>query len=236
MRTVADHIGMMRHAIGKSPASGHDLYQTFQDAGNQLLQLGWAWSKRTVTALAFVAGQDQFELPDDFGRVVTLTPDGTMGVEQMTRQQMAALRVSGQVGFANLSIALCFDSARRQRTPAEPSRMVGEIWPTPTATGSPVVAMEYLRTFPRYTEDRGNEYPDIDEQADFLLSLMAQDAAYLVENKRRLFDPAVIAEETARVKGLDGSRQWYHGQMSGGALDRLPPQDAAVPVSTITVT
>ena len=225
---------MMRHALGKSPASGHDLYETFQNAGNQLLDEEWSWAKRNGT-LEFVAGRDWVELPEDFGRVVSITPSTVLsGIEQVTAQRMALLRTGG-LGINGIGQAVCFDAARRQNTVGLPSRVVADCYPTPAANDS--VPMVYRRTFPRYTTERDNETPDIDVSADLLLSLMAQDLAFLIENKRRLFEPGVIDEEMARVRRLDGSRQWDHGRMSGGALDRLPSQsEATVLLGTITVT
>lgn len=237
MRTVGEHIGLMRHALGKSPATYHDLYQTFQNAGNQLLQGEWSWAKRGPVPLAFRAGQDFFDLPDDFGRVVSLTGSAVAlnVVQQVTAERLVALR-EGVVAIPDAEVYVCFDSARGQITPGVPSRTVGEVWPTPSANDTPVVQMVYRRSFPRFSSADDAKVPDIDESADLLLSLMAQDLAYLIENKRVLFDPAVIANETSRVKGLDGSRQWYHGQMSGGALDRLPARCETVPITSIAVT
>jgi hypothetical protein len=238
MRTVGQHIALMRHALGKSPASGHDLYQTFQDAGNQLLQHEWSWAKRGPVALAFRAGVEFVELPPDFGRMVGLeTPDSTYATTSVVPfQRIQSYRSGGLSTTSEGVVYMCFDAARRQKNPGVGSTAVAEVWPTPSTNDTPTVRMTYRCAFPRFTVADDDVMPDIDEQADLLLSLMAQDLAYLMENKRTLFDPQVIANELSRVKALDGSRQWMSGVMSGGALDRLPPHGLTVPVDRITVT
>lgn len=239
MRTVAQHISMMRHALGKSPAAGHDLYDTFTDAGRQLLSLReWSWSKRgpEESQLRFKADQAYVELPADFGRVVSVyTTDGG-GVRLVASQEISLLRSGGVTGDP-VAVCLCFDAARRQKNPGGGSILVADVWPTPTADDSPTVRMVYRASFKQTTSADDDTCPDIHPDADLLLSMLAQELACVQENKRRLFEPTIITDEIARVAALDGSRQWQAGQMSGGALDRLPPTNSdAVPISSITVT
>jgi hypothetical protein len=223
MKTIGDYILLMKHALGKTPATGHDLYSTLNEAGRQLFTMHeWSWCHQGPYTLATVSGRDYIELPDDFGTVLHLyQPTTTVNAVQIvTLQELALLRQS-TVGVGSFAYSVAFTSSVPAANAGVAPTKRALIYPEPSANGTPAILMLYRRAWVDVTEANENDYPSIDRDAEGLLSMLAQDRAYLMENKRPLFEPGVIDAEFARVRMADGSKQWMVGPLRGGAGDRI---------------
>lgn len=212
----------MKHALGKNPATGHNLYDTFNEAGRQLFSMNqWSWMHQGPYQLQFVAGEDHVILPDDFGAVIGLyQPNTTIyTVRQVTIQEILYLRQS--LTRPNIyTYHIAFGTSVPAENAGLPQQQRALIYPNPTSATSPDIEMVYRRRWRDVSEANANDYPSIDPEVEGLLSLMAQERAYLIENKQPLFPPGLIDAEFARCKQYDGTKQWNYGLLRGGAGDR----------------
>lgn len=223
MKTIGDYILLMKHALGKTPATGHDLYSTLNEAGRHLFSMHeWGWCHQGPYTLATISGQEYIDLPDDFGTVVQLyQPTTTVNsLQTVTLQELALLR-QASVGTGAFAYSIAFTSSAPAANAGLAPTKRALIYPAPSADGTPSISMIYRRAWVDVTEANANDYPSIDRECEGLLSMLAQDRAYLMENKRTLFDPGVVDAEFMRVRANDGSKQWMVGPLRGGARDRM---------------
>lgn len=223
MKTIGDYILLMKHALGKTPATGHDLYSTLNEAGRELFTMHeWTWCHQGPYELSAVSGNDYIELPDDFGTLVALyQPSSTVNaIQTVTLQELTMLRQSS-IGTGSYAYSIAFASSVPPANAGQKQKKRALIYPEPTTNGTPAITIIYRRAWVDVTEANANDYPGIDRDAEGLFSMLAQERAYLMENKRPLFEPGVIDREFARVKTADGSKQWNYGPLRGGANDRM---------------
>ena len=167
MLTVSDYIGLIGHAIGKTPDtvdSRHDLYQTLNRAGRAITNCH-AWSWRTGKAiLPCVNGQDYLDLPEDYGRFLTATvpTSGSFPLLQVVSLEEIYRRRSMTMFVSTTGILYAaFDYWERPTTRDTAPTPRAQLWPTPNADGVPTVTLSYERAWVDVSAADVSEAPPI---------------------------------------------------------------------------
>lgn len=215
-------------AIGQTPSTGHDLWETINQAGTQLCQESpWWWLREGPHDFAAVADQDFIDLPDDFDSVAAITTGTSAAVEQVTpdfimRMQAGSVVASGSTGTAYVSFVTWSKQTGGETEPRP--RMLH--WPTPTADGSPTYSILYRRKWKPLTTSDNTAIPNV--PAGALPALTAGCRALAMARELGANHPATVAEyalyrgSVELLKGSDARAQPSFGPIRGGAGSPRP--------------
>lgn len=200
MLTVGDYIAQMRHGLGKSPSTGHNLYHSLTFAGQQLYTAhDWRWRRRGPVAIPAVANQQFIDLPPDFGRMVSASGSSSSGTRfiPVTEQEIDKLREKGDIGGAIISYAL----SSRQESATSAPRKVLLVWPTPSNNAQWTMNLRFMGDFPAYTTNADdNKRPPIGPEYENALRLMSRAVAWETENEGVAPDRQLADAEITRLR------------------------------------
>jgi len=217
MRTAAQFVSIMTHALGKTPQSAHDLYQTLNMAGRALFAFDWSWKATGPTQLDATASQSYITLPTDFEQVISIERnDGQQyRVQVLTMTDLQMLRDrTDNYGGRDFWCAFVYQPQASTSTLPLP-RM--ELFPTPSASTSGVFNLWYQRTWKELSIGSPSDLPNIPNFAEQALVHGACALAYEIENKssnidRQLYDRAIQELLVRDTRTLPNA-----GIMRGGA-------------------
>lgn len=232
MLTLADHISLMKHALGKTPDSRHNLYETFNRAGRALTNAhAWSWRNRTANVAA-TASQAYITVPSDVGTVRSAYLSSMTGsyskVCLTTIEDILRMRQDNGSGFTGGGdFFMSWESWVDQAATTSQIIKRFQVFPTPTANNEPTVTIAYQAVWTEFPTDGtgGTRLPNIDLQFEHALILMARAFSVHIENQQAALEDAAVVAEIERLKMLDGPRQWDIGPMTGGAAQRLRRTD-----------
>jgi hypothetical protein len=215
---------LMEHAVGATPDSRHNLYETLNRAGRFCTDYAlWSWRLAGPVALTVQADEKFVALPSDFGRVHTITsPSG--GVDSVVETSLGeilqlhadAIHLLDGRWHINVPPFTVIDQGSGTALPR------AMLYPTPTSTGSPQLELTYYRRWINVATDGTQDSlrPALpDDFEDALVNLCRgycidlQDQADSLEYTRAI-------RELERLKTTDFTTQTAHGPMRGGASDR----------------
>lgn len=221
--TRDEYIGLMTHALGKTPDSRHNLYWTFNRAARALVTASeWSWRVRGPVSVSTVANQGFIELPADFAQVrVCYIPSAgaVQKVNVCTLETIAQLRAlaSSYVGTGNIYIY--FPAWNFNELGVAPR---AELAPIPTTNATPTFQMIYNCAWREIDDsDTLREVTVIPADFEHALILMARAFANNIENQDAALEDTAVKNELDRLRGEDSRRQVNFGRMSGGAGSRM---------------
>lgn len=225
MLRASEYIGLMKHGLGKTPDSRHNLWQTFNRAGRQLVTShDWVWRKHGPVDLPAVAGQRFIILPEDFGRVETVNVDNATSANFFRVQQTTTTHIQqlyqhrlplGDVGFY-----IAFPNYIPQRSLEEGPVRKADVYPQPDTDGNPTLKVIYSRTWIDIAEGDDDAIPNVPPDFQEALVAAARALAWRIEMQSPAFEEGELAEEIERLKLEDGGVQTKYSHMIGGASSR----------------
>lgn len=226
-RTIQGYLDMMRHRLGKVPASRHVLIDTLNEAGRALFIAAegephyhtWSWATAENVQLLIPAGVDRVPLPDDFGSLVAIEEEDRVvgSVQQTTAGHLLELRADTTT--SNLTLWVAFDVGESQLNPEVGPRKVAAIYPVQGDERTDI-RMTYNRTWIDVHSDDTGRIPNIPPEWDRLLRLMAQAFAVEIEDGTNPFDNDPYAAELSRLVSFDAGRQVLKGRPTHSVRDR----------------
>lgn len=215
----------MRHALGKLPSPGHDIYESFNAAGNRLFdEFNWEWLTEGPVSLPVVAGQDYLDLPRDFGQLLDVWVPNTgtfTQIEVVDRSAIAAMRAASSIASALGTLRICFNAnARSRQGPSVPRAL---IYPTPETAGSPTLQLMYVRGWEWVGPQDNDRVPNVPANFEHCLDLCARATACLIENQVATVEEAAYQKIVNGLKEAD-TRQPSEGFVRGGVNSRRAMQ------------
>jgi len=214
---LEDHVTRI---IGESSDPRNDISSIIDRAGRYLFSMHqWAWRKRPLVDLDFVADQAWVDLPEDFGfgtlLSVTMTDEVSYGVELTTLADIAYLRGQTITPSGLYHVAVAFPNQETTESPLRPARL--EVTPTPSSANTGSVTVGYKAGWvPLAT---GASVANIPGEVEFLLIQIVRGMAIWMEtNDRSHLDAIETSPSLERIKVSDGGIQTNSGQMGGGIL------------------
>lgn len=228
MLKASEYIGLMSHALGKTPDSRHNLWDTFNRAGRALFtRHDWTWRMEGPISLPVVANQDFVVLPVDFaGEVESWIPNtGTYQfLEKCSLEKIANLRATFTTNIISGRFCVYYpgwDSQDSAET--EPTRRA-LLYPTPTANANPTIQLIYRRRWVNISENDNDRVPNIPSEFEQALILQSRAYAVCIENQVPPYEDGPLAVEIARLINEDSTAQPSLGRMTGGVDRRLGRQ------------
>lgn len=215
MLTIAQHIDMMKHAVGATPDSRHDLYETFNRAGRYLYNyFGWSWRLKSAS-LTTVANDENVPLPSDFEQLESVQIDGsTDRIQLVDLPTIHAARTRGL--YTGPGYMMHVAPYTTITTGGVTSRFA-ILFPIPTSNGVPDIEIWYRRAWPGYTSANNANYPSIPPEFENALIMLARAYAIHLQDQTASFEDQKAIEEIERLKSVDIARSPTQGFMSGGA-------------------
>lgn len=227
MLKKSEYISLMQHAIGGgTPATGHDLDQTFQRAGRALFgKKSWPWLMQGPISLAASAGSPEIALPADFQELVSITETTnplapvhlTNAVEVMHRRVLPIRGYGYQVALTG------WDGQATPGVSVTPRMLLDR---TPTQDGTPTFSMMYRRGWTEVVDD--DAVPNMPAYMENALVYLCRSMAWAMENDDEHPDAARAEKEIADQWDQYGRAQRVLGQIRGGAGDRPMRSGASV--------
>lgn len=217
------------HAVGKTTDTLDSRIQPWSvlnQAGRALFtRYPWSW-RNGNREVAAVSGQEFVTLPTDFAKAEVVTVlAGPFGVEVVTRKRIMEMRQSaatfiGSGGVQYVSFTGWDSQANSESLPTP--RM--DIYPTPTADGSPTFSLDYQRQWRELRVVDANAFPNIPDAWAWALILKgrAMFKALHDDYTGAQVDEAFYEAECQRLIQED-TPQMNHGRMRGGADDCPKP-------------
>lgn len=236
--TGADYIGYMRHRLGKTPASRHQLVHTFNDAGREIFQAGldpmrgfnhqWSWTVAENVVLPIKANEELVRLPDDFGTLIAIEQENrvTGTIIQTGLAHLLELRADSTI--SQLNIYICFDAGPKDTganaaLEADSLAKWAAIYPVQSADRNDV-RMTYTRTWIDFaagddassggSEAELKRVPNIPAEWERLLKLCAMRMASEMEDGMPAFDNGPYDRELQRLVAYDANRQTEYGRVA----------------------
>lgn len=215
-RTVKAYLDLMRHALGKSPAAGHVLIDTFNDAGRALVNAHtWRWRNSPPVLLPIEANLDYVLLPADFGQIKALHTENSQVFQVIQTTMEDIQRRRNWQEYDPGALFISFDASDRQLYDDnhQPHRRA-EIYPRQSAARSDV-SMTYLRTWIDMSEHDENRVPEIPASWERSLVLFARAFAVDIENQVQPYENQALfgpSGEIARLIAEDAGRQTNFGR------------------------
>jgi hypothetical protein len=231
MLTVKEITDLMTHAIGRTPAPGHNLRQTLNRAGRRLCaRFKWSWMTAgpvNVTVQGADEGKDYIPLDTAHGFTAFLSleaiTDGNRCVRVVSPAEMLHAK---QYGTPNT------DRVFSIVTDDLPS-VLGASLPTPRlwlldtlavgSTGDVVAQIVYRRGWMDVaTSGTGDDAkkPPIPDSFEDALVLLCRSMAYQLEFESDHPDAARAEAAIQQLIAQDTTRQTYRGELRGGAGDQ----------------
>lgn len=230
MRVTQTYLDLMDHGIGKSPAAGHVLLETLNDAGRHLYSFhAWTWRSAGPADLATVEDQSYVDLPADFAAIDDAVIDNTVDhdsefrrVELVSSDAILRLRQSRSQPRGDILSIYFPQWATQADTTSEPT-MRALLYPTPQTGLAPTLSMTYQRRWVELADgSEGTQVPNIPREMERALVLLARAHAMQNEgqydNAEREFTLAFA--ELGRLVAEDSRRQVQIGVIQGATAQR----------------
>lgn len=224
MLTFGQIKSLMEHAVGATPDSRHNLYQTLNRAGRFLTDYAdWSWRLAGPVALAVKADDKFVPLPADFQRVHTLTAPSSgadavceISLAEILQLHAGAIHLQDGRWHINCPPFAVID----QGSGTVNARAM--IYPTPTADGTPNLSLTYYRRWVECADDGSHSSlrPAIPDEFEQAMVMVARCFALDLQDQSESLESQRAMAELDRLKGQDFSTQSNHGLMRGGASDR----------------
>lgn len=235
MRTAEQIIDMMKHAIGGTPDSRHDLWATLNEAGRALTNWSrWSWRFAGPTTLIFETENEKFALPEDFGEIdacAATTP--TVVIRIVSSSEIMWMRSrnirSGYVYYIH------FPEWTAPSDSGDSQRPQGMIWPLNTIENTPI-QITYWRRWVELKSTDPSAYPAIPAEYERALVLLARDFALCYQTDQPSIESDAAVKEITRLIEADARRQPFEGQITGGASRFVGRRDGTVYLRDIGVT
>jgi hypothetical protein len=246
--TVLEFISLMQHAIGRTPAPGHNLRQTFNRAGRRLVdQFEWSWKTPApvnLTVLAGDVGNDFIRLDAAHG-VTTFTHltsmrAGNRDVQMLLPAELLAIKQSGYNPYSGLVASILTDVVPTALGSTLPVPRLWLVDPLVTADiGRTIGTMLYRRGWQDVatagTADDAKVPPIPDSWEDALVCL-SRGMAYALEFNTEHPDMARYANAVQDLIARDTTRQTHFGIVGGGFGDIPSPQPGMQGFGPIIIT
>lgn len=226
--TAQRYIDAMRHRLGKTPSSRHDLVDTFNEAGRALYSLAegppyyhpWSWTHRANETLLIPANTSRVELPRGFGTIISIQQDErvTGGVEITDLQYLQILRAERVTTPLVLHIA--FNAGQDAANPQESARRIAEIYPEQGNVRTDI-RITYTVEWEDVDGDVLEVVPNIPQDYDRLLRNLAEQYAVERENNGIAdTERTIVEQELARLVAKDSSLQPSVGHPTHSVMNR----------------
>lgn len=225
MLTFGRYIEMMGHALGKTPDSRHQLYDTLNQAGRALWTAGmrqpfiheWSWTKKTNKTIEIPALVDAVVLPRDFGnyqsaKLSTTAAGSVLVIDRDKMQEYRSLQST-----PSLNLYLCFDSEPVQLRGTGPARKTMQVYPQQSAARTDL-KVTYRAQWAEIDASDADATPPFDPDYERLFMMVARAFAVETENRRDPFEKGPIAEELERLVLLDLMHQPQISQPDASAM------------------
>lgn len=212
----------MRHALGKTPNTNHDLWETFNDAGRTLFTCAmiepwnheWTWAQTVTYDIDIPASVDAFDAPEGFGQLVQVGYETTVvkSVKVVSVTEMEDLRRSVVTPTGVIYVAYPYPVtrkgviARRKGTRVAPRDMIG-VYPQQDAAVTDL-KWTFQRVWVDLHDDDNEGRPDIDPMWEHLLLLIAQSKAKVIEDQEDDWLGPSIQSEIDRLVAFDSNRSF----------------------------
>ena len=157
--TAQKYVDLMSHAIGATPDSRHDLWETLNRSGRAMTDKHpWTWRRRGPDALTLTAG-GEFTLPSDFGKLESITPatgNFFKRIRPATVEEIMSAR-SQNVIYAN-DILICTDAWTTQASGTTQPTPKGLIYPNAAGANDPALVMIYLAKWTELSSSSPNNW------------------------------------------------------------------------------
>jgi hypothetical protein len=225
MLRASDFISLMRHGLGKTPDPRHNLWQTFNRAGRTLVNMhDWTWRRRGPIDFPVVAETRFFELPLDWGHLISCNVDNTTSANYF-RVELASVEFIQQLyqhrlPLGDVGFYIAFPGSQPQRSKDEGPRKVAHFYPEPTEDGNPTLRILYNQAWVEIEENDNDAVPNIPEDFEDTLILMARVKAWRLEYSNPSGEEDLLANELEILRTEDGRFQPNIGHILGGASSR----------------
>ena len=210
MLTLSQHLDMMRHALGKTPNSRHNLADTFNRAGRALVTSHpWAWRMRPPVTLIIPANTDRVALPADFDQVIKVTSDETLVYSVKMVDVEDIMRRRSSLIFEPLTLYIAFHVGRGQQTSTSPADdpRYAEIWPQQSTERSDI-QLHYVAGWIDMDEKAdADAVPNVPANFEQALILWARKYALDLENQEQSHEAKALEEELVRLRMFDAGVQ-----------------------------
>ena len=196
------------------------------DMGTYLFSMhAWAFRLRPPVLLDLVADQPYIELPRDCAEMIAYRLNGlTQDIHFTAPQQLATFRDRSllPVGF-RYYMALVHPTQEIAEIKPDPPRL--EIYPTPTADSTDVVALTYRSQWTPMSQD--TEVANVPDYVDPLMMVLLQAFAWGYLDKAFWGDVNELLERVIKgpvfkaAKRIDMMAQPEVGPITGGAVESL---------------
>lgn len=213
MRKVSDYLALMEHGMGKTPAPGHNLIDTFNDAGRALFIAAegppyhhtWSWVKNASATLNIYANTTEVDLPPDFGQLLAVAIGNRTAEQVEVVDARHFIELKQAITPPSLRFFLCFDTGPSHKPKDGTPRKVAAIWPTPAASRSDVL-ITYSRTWRDMGANDGGLTPNVPAEYERLLALMARAYAVSYEDQIPTIETPEAAAELVRLVAFDSGK------------------------------
>jgi hypothetical protein len=230
MLTVKELSDLMTHAIGRTPAPGHNLRQTLNRAGRRLVdRFNWSWKTAGPVDLTSAAGDEGKDyIPLDaahgFTGFISLEAmtDGLRCVRAVTPSEMLRLKQTGATGDERV-VSFVTDDLPTTLGTSLPTPRVWLLETLATGSAGTVIGQVLYRRgwIDVATSGAGddNKKPPIPDAWEDALVKLCRSMAHEMEFESTHPDAARAEEAIQLLIARDVTRQTYRGQIRGGADD-----------------
>jgi hypothetical protein len=230
--TVQKYIDLMKHALGKTPAAGHDLLDTFNDAGRAFFTYhDWLWRSAGPVEVQTVADQNWVALPADMLAIESAyidrenaNDDGAgqfLRIEQVSRDRLMQLRQIANYVQSSVLYAY-FPKWQTQDSQAVSPVMRAELYPTIRVDHEPIISITYQRRWVDFTsaDNLDAVVPNIPPHCEYALKMVARAFAVHIENQSEAWEDTVAVAALDRLIREDGRAQVEDGTLIGAVGQR----------------
>lgn len=217
--TGTRYIELMRHRLGKTPASRHRLIDSFNEAGRSLFIAAtgaphfhdWSWTVAENFMVRLEAGREYLELPDDFGTLVSVQPESgiTDSIHLTDPSDISARRSGFETSATDLWLAFAVGSTPIAVDVEGTTKKTASVYPVQESAR--MLRLNYTRVWIDFTDQDLDRVPNIPKEWDRLLRLQAQANAVETENGTEPFDLQPYSAELERLVAFDAARQVDQG-------------------------
>jgi len=191
-------VGLMQHALGKTPDSRHDLWEAYNAAGRYIYGYHpWRWRLSIPTTFTWTASASTMALPSDADEVtdIYIPQTGIPNVLVVSKDQMIELRRRA-LGFPG-RYAICVQQMGQN------GNSVLQIYPAPSANTDFEVV--YLRRWTELTSGDSSANPAVPLEFQHALKLAARAIAVNIENQAVAFEDVALQSELERLRVKDNN-------------------------------
>lgn len=221
----------MKHALGKTPDSRHDLVLTLNRAGRALTtRFSWSWRMHASATITGTASQNYIGLPAAFAQLVSVTAALTSGytvgittIDDIERMRAEGSSVAGGIwwlAFGDWAAPVSSSVNRVQRV---------AIYPTPATGSEPSFTLKYKAKWVDFAGSASaltsgatgtTLVPNIPDEFESALIHKCRALAMQTENRDGAqLEETLYEAEVQRLILEEANQQPTQGRMRGGADD-----------------